>query len=151
MRGITPFLWFDGELEEAIDFYTSVFPNGKVHGVVRSPDGEAFVAEFELAGQRFTALNGGPHFQFNEAVSFVVECDDQEEVDRYWAALTSGDGEPIQCGWLRDRFGLVWQVVPIEVYRMLSEGNPEQRQRVTDAIQPMVKLDLATLRAAYEG
>lgn len=151
MRGITPFLWFDGELEEAIDFYTSVFPNGKVHDVVRAPDGSAFVAEFELAGQRFTGLNGGPQFQFNEAVSFVVECDDQEEVDRYWAALTSGDGEEVQCGWLRDRFGLSWQVVPGEVYRMLSEGSLEQRQRVTAAIEPMVKLDLATLRAAYEG
>lgn len=151
MRGITPFLWFDDNLEEAIDFYASVFPDAKVHDVVRAPDGSAFTADFELAGQRFVGLNGGPYFQFDEAISFVVECDDQEEVDRFWSALSSGAGEEGRCGWLKDRFGLSWQVVPTELHQMLSDGDHAQKKRLTDAIEQMRKLDVSALRAAYAG
>ena len=151
MTTITPFLWFDDDLEEAIEFYSSVFPDAKVHGMNRSPDGTVFTAEFELAGQQFKGLNGGPHFRFTEAISLFVECEDQEEVDRYWAALTAGGGEESRCGWLKDKYGLSWQIIPRQFMEMVSTGNPEQVQRVMAAMQTMIKLDVPALRAAYDG
>lgn len=150
MRAIVPSLWFDGNLEEAITFYSSVFPDAKVGDVFRQPDGTAVSADFELAGQRFDAINGGPQFPFTEAVSFVVECESQDEVDEYWAALTHG-GQESQCGWLKDRFGLSWQVVPLEFLAMLQDPDPARVQRVVDVMMTQSKLDLVPLRAAYEG
>jgi len=151
MTAMTPSLWFDDNLEEAIDLYSSIFPDAKTHGMMRGPDGNVFTAEFELAGQRFKGLNGGPQFRFNEAVSITVECEDQEEVDRYWAALTADGGQESQCGWLKDKFGLSWQIVPVEFLDMISHGSPEQVGRTFGALQTMQKLDVAALRAAYEG
>lgn len=151
MRSITPFLWFDDNLEEAIEFYSSVFPGGKVHSTTAMPDGKVLVADFELAGQQFKGLNGGPQFRFNEAFSLFVECEDQEEVDRFWDALTADGGEESQCGWLKDRFGLSWQIIPVEFLQMVSDGDPEQVQRVMAAMQTMRKLEVAPLRAAYKG
>lgn len=150
MKSITPFLWFDHDLGEVVDFYTSVFP-GTSHGTVRSPDGSVAAADFELAGQKIKALNGGPQFRHTEAFSLFVECEGQAEVDHYWAALTAGGGEEGVCGWLKDRFGLSWQVVPVDFLEMMSNGNPEQVQRVMAAMQAMGRMDVAGLRAAYEG
>lgn len=151
MRSITPFLWFDDDLEGAIEFYTSVFPDGKVHGTTKLPDGQVLTAEFELAGQSFKGLNGGPQFRFTEAISLFVECDDQEEVDRYWDALTADGGEESVCGWLKDKYGLSWQIIPVEFLDMVSDGDPEQVQRTMAAMQTMRKFDVAALRTAYEG
>ena len=151
MTTITPHLWFDDQLEEAIDFYSSVFPEAKVHGVNRHPDGRAFTAEFELAGQRLMGLNGGPEFHFTEAISLFVECDGQEEVDRYWEALTADGGEESQCGWLKDKYGLSWQIVPKQFMHLLDTGTPEQVERTVAAMLKMQKLDLATLQAAFDG
>jgi predicted 3-demethylubiquinone-9 3-methyltransferase (glyoxalase superfamily) len=151
MKAITPFLWFDDDLEEAIDFYTSVFPDGKVHGTTRMPDGKVVGADFELAGQRVKGLNGGPMFPHTEAFSFMVECEGQDEVDRYWQALTADGGEESMCGWLKDRFGLSWQIIPVEFLDMVGGGNPEQVQRVMTAMQTMRKMDVAALQAAYDG
>lgn len=151
MRSITPFLWFDDDLEEAIGFYTSVFPDAKVHGTTKMPDGKVLTADFELAGQAFKGLNGGPQFRFTEAISLFVECEDQEEVDRYWAALTADGGEESVCGWLKDKYGLSWQIIPVEFLDMVSNAHPEQVQRTMAAMQTMGKMDVAGLRAAYEG
>jgi predicted 3-demethylubiquinone-9 3-methyltransferase (glyoxalase superfamily) len=151
MKAITPFLWFDDDLEEAIDFYTSVFPDGKVHGMTRMPDGKVVGADFELAGQRVKGLNGGPMFPHTEAFSFLVECEGQDEVDRYWQALTADGGEESMCGWLKDRFGLSWQIIPVEFLDMIAAGNPDQVQRVMAAMQTMRKMDVAALQAAYDG
>lgn len=153
MVSIAPMLWFDDNLEEAIDFYTSVFPDSKVHGLTRKPDGSLFVADFELNGFPVKGLNGGPHdqAQFNDGISFVVECDGQDEVDRYWEALLAGGGQEVQCGWLTDRFGLVWQVVPKQLLEMLSSATPEQHERLMAAIMPMKKLDVAAFEAAFNG
>ncbi len=151
MRSITPFLWFDDNLEEAIDLYSSIFPDAKVHGLNRLPDGKVLTADFELAGHRFRGLNGGPHFHFNEAISLVIEVDSQDEVDRYWNALTANGGEEGMCGWLKDRFGLSWQVVPSEFLEMASDADPEKVGRVMGAMQTMQKFDIAGLRTAYEG
>jgi predicted 3-demethylubiquinone-9 3-methyltransferase (glyoxalase superfamily) len=151
MKAITPFLWFDDDVEEAIDLYTSVFPDAKVHGVMRTPDGKAMMAEFELAGQRIKAINGGPEFPHTEAFSLMVECEGQAEVDRCWEALTTGGGEEGVCGWLKDRFGLSWQIVPVEFLDMVSNGTPDQVQRTMGAMQTMRKMDVAALQAAYEG
>jgi predicted 3-demethylubiquinone-9 3-methyltransferase (glyoxalase superfamily) len=151
MKSITPFLWFDNNLEAAIDLYTSLLPDAKVHGVNRGPDGTVFSADFELAGQAFKALNGGPQFPFTEAVSFFVEVDDQDEVDHYWDALTADGGQPGKCGWLKDRFGLSWQIVPTQFLEMMTTGNPEQVGRTLAAMQTMTKFDVAGLQAAYAG
>jgi predicted 3-demethylubiquinone-9 3-methyltransferase (glyoxalase superfamily) len=151
MRSITPFLWFDDDLEQAAEFYTSVIPDSKVHSTVRQPDGKVAMAEFEIAGQQVKGLNGGPIFPHTEAFSFFVECDDQAEVDRYWDTLTSEGGEEGQCGWLKDRFGVSWQIIPVEFLEMISTGAPEQVGRTMAAMQTMQKLDVAALRAAYEG
>ena len=151
MKAITPFLWFDDDLEEAIDFYTSVFPDGKVHGTTRMPDGKVVGADFELAGQRVKGLNGGPMFPHTEAFSFLVECEGQDEVDRYWQALTADGGEESMCGWPKDRFGLSWQIIPVEFLDMVADGSPDQVQRVMAAMQTMRKMDVAALQAAYAG
>ncbi len=141
MPKITPFLWFDNNAAEAVSFYVSVFPNSKV--ISSSP----MVVHCQLDGQEFTALNGGPQFRFTEAVSFVVPCDTQQEVDDYWAKLTAGGGTPGRCGWLKDKFGLSWQVVPRVLSQLLGQG-PETSKRVMDAVMQMDKLDIARLREA---
>lgn len=141
---ITPFLWFDNNAEEAVDFYLTVFKNSKKLSGVRtaeSPSGKALTVAFELDGQRFTALNGGPHFKFNEAVSFVVRCDSQEEVDYYWGKLSAGGSEG-QCGWLKDQFGLSWQVVPAKLPELI------RNQKAMDAMLKMKKLDIGELERA---
>jgi len=151
MKSITPFLWFDDNLEEAIELYSSLFPGATVHGINRSPEGTVFSADFELAGQQFKALNGGPAHAFTEAFSLFVECEDQAEVDRLWDALTANGGEESQCGWLKDRFGLSWQIIPTAFGELMSTGGPEQVQRVVAAMMTMQKLDVAALRAAHAG
>lgn len=119
--------------------------------MMRAPDGKVFTADFELAGQQIKGLTGGPQFRFTEAFSLFVECDDQEEVDRYWAALTADGGEESVCGWLKDKFGLSWQIIPVAFLEMVSDGDPDQSQRVMASMQTMRKLDVAELRKAYEG
>lgn len=151
MTAIAPMLWFDDNLEEAIEFYTSVFPDSKVHGMNRKPDGSLFVADFEVAGLLLKGLNGGPHDPFNDAVSLVVECDGQDEVDRYWEALLAGGGQEVQCGWLHDRFGLRWQIVPKQFLEMMATGTPEQQERLMAVLMPMKKLDVAAFEAAFNG
>ena len=157
MEPIYPMLWFDGQAEDAANFYVSVFPDSKIDDITRygaagpGPEGSAMVVDFTLSGRRFTALNGGPEFKFNESVSFVVPCASQEEIDRYWDALVAG-GEPSACGWLKDRFGLSWQVVPTELDRMMTDPDPEKARRVTEAmLKVWGKLELEPLRAAFEG
>jgi predicted 3-demethylubiquinone-9 3-methyltransferase (glyoxalase superfamily) len=153
---ITPCLWFDGQAEEAAGFYVSVFPNSRVTAVSRygdagpGPKGSVMTIGFELDGQAFTGLNGGPMFQFTEAVSLVVNCGTQAEVDHYWDRLSEG-GEPGRCGWLKDRFGLSWQVVPTALVEMVQDRDPARSQRVMAALMQMGKLDIARLRQAHEG
>lgn len=144
MPSITPFLWFDNNVPEAVAFYKSVFPNAKVETV------NDFMATFELEGQKFNALNGGPQFKFNEAVSFFISVESQEEVDYFWNKLTSDGGEESRCGWLKDKFGLSWQVVPTALGEMMKNGTPAQSQKVMEAMMKMAKLDVRTLRQAYE-
>jgi predicted 3-demethylubiquinone-9 3-methyltransferase (glyoxalase superfamily) len=157
MSKITPCLWFDGQAEEAAKFYVSLLPDSHVDRTVRSPgdtpsgpEGSVLLVEFTLAGQQFTALNGGPQFTFNESVSFVIECEGQEEVDRLWDALSS-DESAEQCGWLKDRFGVSWQVVPRAMTEFLQGSDPEGAARAMEAMLKMTKLDVAKLREAYEG
>ncbi len=150
---ITPFLWFDHQAEEAATFYTSIFPDSRVRRVVRygatgpGPAGSVMTVEFELGGQVLVALNGGPVFTFNEAVSFVVSCDTQEEIDAYWQALSAG-GQSRPCGWVKDRFGLSWQVVPAALAGLLSDSDQRRNDRVMAALMQMEKIDLSTLEAA---
>ena len=158
MPKISPFLWFDHQAEEAAALYTSVFPNSKVTEVQRygaggpGPEGAVMVVRFELDGQELTALNGGPqHFTFNESVSFVVDCKDQAEIDHYWDSLTADGGEPGPCGWLKDRYGLSWQIVPVALSDLLSDPDPERSRRATQAMLKMSKLDIAELRAAADN
>lgn len=156
MQKITPFLWFNENAEEAVDFYKSVFKDVKVNKTVRYPDampvlgGKVLTIEFELFGQKYVALNGGPKFQFTEAVSFVVNCEGQEEVDYYWEKLTDG-GEESMCGWLKDRFGLSWQVVPTVLPKLLAGKDAESSNRVMQAMFKMRKLEIVPLQQAYEG
>jgi predicted 3-demethylubiquinone-9 3-methyltransferase (glyoxalase superfamily) len=157
MPKITPWLWFDTEGEEAATFYTSLFPNSEIRHISRygsagpRPEGTVMTVGFSLDGQEFYALNGGPHYKFTEAVSFKVACQSQEEVDRYWSALSEG-GEEGPCGWLKDRFGLSWQIVPTRLEELLTESDPETSQRVFAAMLKMRKIDVAELeRAAAEG
>ena len=156
MQKITPFLWFDTEGEEAATFYTSLFPKSRIVDVTRygsagpRPEGTVMTVEFELDGQRFVALNGGPQYTFNEAVSFAVSCETQEEVDRYWDALTDG-GEEGPCGWLKDRYGVSWQIVPTALPRLLADPDQEKAQRVMQAMLSMKKIEIDALeRAAAE-
>jgi len=149
---ITPMLWFDGDAEEAARLYVSIFDDAEIGHVSRIPDGTTLVVEFTLAGQRFTALNGGPQYSFTPAVSFVVDCDTQEEVDRYWDLLSEGGPpEAQQCGWLQDRFGVSWQVVPRQLGEYMSDPDPEKAGRTMQAMLQMKKLDIAGLKHAHDG
>ncbi len=155
---IYPCLWFDGKAEEAASFYAALLPDSRIDKVWRSPAetpsgpaGMVLVVDFTIAGQQVQGLNGGPDFSFNEAVSLVIECDDQAEVDRLWEALTADGGEPGPCGWLKDRFGLSWQITPKELNEMLEDADSDGARRAMEAMLQMGKLDVAQLRAAYEG
>ncbi|MDB5341064.1 MAG: 3-demethylubiquinone-9 3-methyltransferase [Planctomycetaceae bacterium] len=151
---ITPFLWFDHQAEDAANFYASIFPNSKVTKVVRygaggpGPVGSAMTVAFELSGLPFVALNGGPHYKFTEAVSFVVNCQTQDEVDTYWEKLTAG-GTEVQCGWLKDKFGLSWQIVPKAMPELLGDPDPVKAGRVMQAMMTMKKIDIAELKRAH--
>lgn len=147
MSTVATSLWFDNQAEEAAEFYTSVIKNSRVHDVIRLPDGSVLLVAFELDGQQFTALNGGPAFSFTEAVSVTVTCESQEEVDELWARLTEG-GEEGQCGWLKDSYGLSWQVVPAALPALLRDSDPEKAQRVGQALRGMTKLDIKALQDA---
>ena len=154
---ITPFLWYDTQAEEAANFYVSVFKNSKVLGVVRygdvgpGPKGSVMTVEFELEGLKFVGLNGGPHFKFTEAVSFAISCETQEEVDYFWQKLIADGGAESQCGWLRDKYGLSWQVVPTILIELFKDKDAEKSQRVMKAMLQMKKIDIETLKQAYEG
>jgi predicted 3-demethylubiquinone-9 3-methyltransferase (glyoxalase superfamily) len=142
---ITPCLWFDNNAEEAVKFYTSIFKNSQIIHL------HPVISTFELEGQRLMALNGGPHFKFTEAVSFFVNCDTQEEVDYYWEILLSGGGKESQCGWLKDKFGLSWQIVPSILGKLMSDPDHTKSERVMQAVMKMVKLDINELLKAYSG
>jgi predicted 3-demethylubiquinone-9 3-methyltransferase (glyoxalase superfamily) len=158
---ITPFLWFDKQAEDAAKFYTSIFKNPSIGNITRygkegyefhhMPEGTAMTVPFELEGIQFTALNGGPIFKFNESVSFVIHCETKEEVDYYWDNLTADGGVESNCGWLKDKFGLSWQVVPDAMIKMLSDKDAAKAQRTMHAMMQMKKLDLPTLEKAYNG
>ena len=154
MPKISPFLWFDRQAEEAANFYIKTFKNSKILNITRygeagpGPKGSVMTIEFTLDGQEFIALNGGPHFKFNEAISFSVDCKTQEEVDMYWAKLSEG-GEEQPCGWLKDKFGLSWQVNPTILGEMLGDPDPQKAERVTEAMLKMKKIDIAALKKAY--
>ncbi len=159
MQKITPFLWFDNQAEEATNFYVSIFKDSKIGNITRydeasskasgKPEGSVMTVEFQLAGQDFIALNGGPEFKFTEAVSFSVDCKNQQEVDEFWEKLSAG-GEEGPCGWLKDKYGLSWQIVPSVLIEMLNDPNTEKAQRVTKAMLQMKKIDIKALEEAYE-
>jgi predicted 3-demethylubiquinone-9 3-methyltransferase (glyoxalase superfamily) len=155
--GFTTYLWFDGQAEEAAQFYVSVFENSGIGNVLRyteagpGPAGSVVTVDFTINGQRFVALNGGPEFTFSEAISFQIDCADQEEIDYYWTKLTEGGGAPSACGWLKDRFGVSWQVVPTALIEMIGDPDQEKAARATKAMLSMSKLDIAALRKAYDG
>jgi predicted 3-demethylubiquinone-9 3-methyltransferase (glyoxalase superfamily) len=155
IQKITPFLWFDHQAEEAASFYVSIFPNSRIVKTVRygpagpGPAGSVMTVEFQLDGQSFVALNGGPHFKFNEAISFVVNCQTQDEVDRYWEKLSAG-GTEVQCGWLKDKFGLSWQIVPTVLPELLGDPDLAKAQRVMKAMLAMKKLSIPALRQAHD-
>jgi predicted 3-demethylubiquinone-9 3-methyltransferase (glyoxalase superfamily) len=158
MTSITPCLWFDGQAEEAARFYASVLPDSRIDKVHRAaadyPSGEAgnvLTVEFTLVGRPFLGLNGGPYFKFTEAVSFSISCADQEEVDRYWDAFLADGGAPSRCGWLKDRFGLSWQVVPKRLPELLADPDRARAKRVMEAMMQMVKIDVAALERAADG
>lgn len=154
---ITPFLWFDDNAETAVRYYLAVFPGAKLVSETRwgeggpVPKGTLMLATFELAGQTFMALNGGPRYRFNGAVSFMIRCETQQEIDSLWAKLTSDGGEPGHCGWLKDKFGLSWQVVPTKIGELLDAKDPARARRVSEALLQMGKLDLKQLQQAYDG
>jgi predicted 3-demethylubiquinone-9 3-methyltransferase (glyoxalase superfamily) len=156
MQKITPFLWFDGKAEEAANFYVSVFKNSKILNIARfgeagpGPEGTAMVVSFQIEGQIFSALNGGPQYTFSPAISFLVDCETQAEVDELWAKLTAG-GKEVQCGWLTDKFGVSWQIIPRAFMEMMQDKDPVKSQRVFKAMMGMNKLDIATLQRAYRG
>ncbi len=157
MGSINPCLWFDDNLEEAMDFYTSIFPNSKIGNVSRYTEagpgepGAVMAADFELDGLGFRAINGGPQFRFSEAVSFSVNCADQAEVDRYWEALLADGGEESMCGWLKDRFGLSWQIVPLELNRLVDDPDPERARRAMEAMLKMGKIEVDELLRAADA
>ena len=151
MKKITPFLWFDDQAEEAMNFYASIFKNSKVLGVTPGPNGKAMSVNFELEGQEFIGLNAGPQFKFNEAISFFVNCKTQQEVDELWAKLTADGGEESICGWLKDKYGLSWQIIPSGLDRMLSDPDPVKAQRAMQTMLQMRKIDIEKIRQAYEG
>ncbi len=155
MQKITPFLWFDGKAEEAMNFYTSIFKNSKIGRIIRfgdggpGPKGKVMSATFQLDGQEFMALNGGPQFKFTEAISFFVNCETQEEVDELWEKLSAG-GQKSRCGWLKDKYGLSWQIIPSALGKMLGDKDPEKSQRVMKAMLQMDKIDIKGLEQAYK-
>lgn len=155
MQKIVTNLWFDTEAEEAAQFYTSIFPNSKINAISRYTEagprepGLVMTVDFELDGQSFTGINGGPEFKFTEAISLLVNCESQEEVDELWDALLEGGGKEVQCGWLTDRYGLSWQVIPAEMGELMSSGDAEATNRVMQAMLQMVKIDVKVLRDAY--
>jgi predicted 3-demethylubiquinone-9 3-methyltransferase (glyoxalase superfamily) len=153
MQKIRTFLWFDDNAEEAMKFYVSIFKNSKIGDVTRldGPDGKVMTGTFQLEGQEFMVLNGGPQFPFTEAISLFVDCKDQKEVDELWAKLTSGGGSESQCGWLKDKFGLSWQIIPSGLGDLLGDKDPARAQRAMDAMLQMKKIDLADIRRAAEG
>jgi len=150
MLSITPFLWFDTQAEQAMQFYTSIFPRSKVVAVHRNGD-QVMSVTWELEGQRFMGLNAGPHFTFNEAVSFFVACETQQEVDELWDKLLAGGGTPSRCGWLKDRFGLSWQIIPTVLPALLGDADGEKAGRAMQAMLKMVKIDGAALQRAFDG
>jgi predicted 3-demethylubiquinone-9 3-methyltransferase (glyoxalase superfamily) len=156
MQKIKPFLWFDGRAEEAANFYVSVFKGGKIVGITRYGDdepgeaGEVMTATFEIEGQEFIALDGGPQFTFTPAISFFVSCETQAEVDELWAKLTDG-GEESQCGWLKDKFGVSWQIIPTALMELMSDPDDEKSSRVMQAMLKMTKIDVQALQDAYDG
>ncbi len=162
IQRIVPNLWFASQAEEAVRFYTSVFPNSSIGSITRygkaghdihgMAEGTVMTVEFKLDGQDFLALNGGPVFTFNEAISFIINCDTQEEADYYWDKLTEGgDPNAQQCGWLKDKFGVSWQVTPIEINELMNGSDPEKSERMMEALLQMKKLDIAALKKAYDG
>ena len=157
MQKITTFLTFDGDAEEAVELYTSLFPDSRVVSTRRygpagpGPEGSLMTATFELAGQTFMALNGGPSFEFSQGISLFVDCEDQEEVDRLWDALTADGGRPDQCGWLTDRFGVSWQIIPRALGELLGDEDPEKAGRVMEAMLEMQKIEVEGLERAYAG
>lgn len=157
MKKITPFLWFDNQAEEAVNFYTAIFDNSEILSVSRYGEagpgvpGSVMTMAFRLGDQEFVALNGGPVYHFTPAISLAVDCKNQEEVDRLWECLTADGGEPVQCGWLTDKYGLSWQIIPTRLVELLNDPDPEKSQRVMAAMMAMVKIDIATLEAAHRG
>jgi predicted 3-demethylubiquinone-9 3-methyltransferase (glyoxalase superfamily) len=163
MQKITPFLWFDGQAEDAVTFYTSIFKESKIGRILRyseevakvsesgQPVGSVLTIEFEIGGQKFVALNGGPQFQFNESVSFVVNCETQKEVDYYWEKLSADGGQESACGWLKDKFGVSWQITPTVLIDMLHDKDAGKAERAMHAMLQMKKIDIATLKAAQDG
>jgi len=151
MKKITPFLWFNTQAEEAMNFYVSLFKNSKVGGVSRGPDGRAFSVSFELDGQEFLGLNAGPEYKFSEAVSMYVNCEDQAEVDYFWNKLIPDGGEESMCGWCKDKFGLSWQIIPKQLGELMGDPDPEKSQRVMQAMLKMQKIIVADLQKAYDG
>jgi predicted 3-demethylubiquinone-9 3-methyltransferase (glyoxalase superfamily) len=149
MRKITPFLWFDGKAEEAMNFYVSIFKNSKIGRVTPGPKGTVMSATFQLDGQEFMALNAGPQFKFTEAISFYVNCETQEEVDELWEKLSEG-GQKSRCGWLKDKFGLSWQIIPSALGQMLQDKDPGKSKRVMQAMLQMGKIEIAKLKQAYD-
>lgn len=158
MSKIAPCLWFDGKAEEAAKFYTSLLPDSRIERVMHAPAdypggsaGTLLTVDFTLAGQQFIGLNGGPEFPFTEAISLTINCEDQAEVDRLWDALIEGGGSPVQCGWLKDRHGLSWQIVPTILPKLMADPDREKARRVMEAMLGMVKLDIDALKRAYDG
>jgi predicted 3-demethylubiquinone-9 3-methyltransferase (glyoxalase superfamily) len=157
MQKITPFLWFNGQAEQAAKFYTSIFPKSKIRKITRygdagpGPKGSVMIVEFEIAGQKFVALNGDTQFKFNESVSFMVECKTQAEVDRYWKKLTANGGKEVACGWLTDKYGLSWQITPTVCLELVSSKDAAKAQRAMQAMMTMVKLDIEKLKQAAAG
>ena len=157
VQKITPFLWFDSNAEEAVKFYTSIFGNSKIGKVMRNgdngpgPKGSVLVMNFELEGQRFTALNGGPVYKFTPAISLLVLCDDQKEVDRLWSKLAADGGKEVQCGWLEDKYGLSWQIVPKVLMEMIGDKDQAKASRAMAAMMQMVKFDIKKLQGAFDG
>ena len=158
MSKITPCLWFNGQAEEAAKFYVSLLPDSRIDKVMLAPSdypggsaGSVLTVDFTLAGQQYMGLNGGPEFPFTEAVSFMINCEDQAEVDHYWDTLIAGGGAPVQCGWLKDRYGLSWQITPTILLKMMSDPDPAKARRVMEAMMEMVKIDISVLKKAYEN
>lgn len=151
MQTITPFLWFDTQAEEAMNFYLSIFKDGKILSTMPGPNNTVLGVEFEILGQRFQAINAGPEYKFSEAVSFFVSVETQEEVDHYWEKLTADGGTPGQCGWLKDKFGLSWQIIPITLGKLMSDPNREKAGRVMRAMMHMSKIEISKLEEAYNA